>query len=147
MKYLKTFNESASLDSVIEKVMKICHEYTQKWGDCYKVNSTAAFWLNKNINEWRYRIYQVEAHLDCEIYDDDIVGYTDEPLHVVVVDSFTGGIEKYKDMGFYPDDNSKWYDFSNVFTGDRECEIEYLVYTDELGGEIDEKLLELLKLL
>ena len=148
MKYLKLFkifeSENMDINNLINKVLNVCHNYPQKWGDCYKVNSTEAKWLNNKIGGYRFRIFQVEANLDREIYDDDIIAYTDEPQHIIVVDSYINGKE-YKGDRFHPDENSKYYDFSNVFVDDgkhdRECEILSITYIDELNGEIDNDLL------
>jgi len=140
MRYIKYFESNFDLDNLISIAKNVCDNYPQEWGDCYKINSTVAYWINKNLGEWRMRIYQVRAELDCEIYDDEETGYTDEPYHVIVVDGHSKS-DLSENGNFHPDRESKWYDFSNVFVGEREAEIVDIIYESELGGEVDDDLL------
>jgi len=120
---------STKVQHLIDKAMEITRNYPQKWGDCYKINSTAAYWLNKKLPEynWRFQIWQVKAHLDGEIEDvvDGEKIMTDEPDHILVYDVMT----------------DKYLDFSTVLD-----DVEVLEYEkiDDMNGQEDRKLMRLL---
>jgi hypothetical protein len=114
---------------LVNCAMEVTKSYPQKWGDCYKINSTAAYWLNSKMPKynWRFEIWQVKAHLDGEIEDtiDNEKVMTNEPDHVVVYDTIA----------------HEYYDFSTVLEDFQVFRYEFL---DRLNGQEDKKLMSLL---
>lgn len=123
-------DKSDTLEQLIAIAEKVCSEYPQKWGDCYKVNSTVAYWINDILKYFCARIWQVKVSLDREIYDDRDTGYSDSVYHVMLSFDLSDDWPEFETL----------YDFSDVFTGDREAEIIDGEVIDDLGGTQDKKL-------
>lgn len=135
-----TFNKLVSI------AYKITNNYPQKWGDCYVVNSTVAIWINIVLGKKVLWVWQVKAHIDREIKDiyDEGERYTSEPDHIICTKGERIAVDKkgyWKEVGI---EDKGVFDFSNVFVDDKEAEIEYITFEDELGGQIDGKLMKLL---
>jgi hypothetical protein len=140
---------SKKLDCALDIANRITRDYPQKWGDCYKVNSTVKYFLNKHFDGYPFaRLWQITAELDREIPDsigpNDEEMLTDEVSHVVLT---VGKISKGAMLAIGMQDEVPDYeDFSRVFKGEHAAEITSVRIDDELGGsEPDRTLLAALE--
>lgn len=91
---------SNDIHEYIEHAETVCYKYPQKWGDCHKINSTVAAWLNEKTGSSRFKAIQIKAFLEGEVDDDGKM--TDSPHHVVVYDTETKEIKDYSMTLDYP---------------------------------------------
>ena len=125
------------LELLIEISKGVCDNYPQRWGDCYKVNSTVAYFINRHMKEVVAKIWQVVVDTEDRIYDDEEVGYTNEVYHVMLTFN-------YNDDEYYPEFDDL-VDFSNVFVGKRETSYYDGKVVDDLNGQENKKLMKLLE--
>lgn len=125
-------------DKYIHIAHNVTNKYTQKWGDCYTVNSTVAYWLRKH--GFPVRILQIFGEFDKEIYDSEM-GWTTRDAHVVVWYAETD-IPEFDD-GDVSIDWEDIEDFSSVLDEWGATMVSYDVQ-DDLGGEEDKILMNLL---
>lgn len=116
----------------VDIAMSVTRRYPQKWGDCYTVNTTVAYWLRKY--GFPVRVLQVMGEFDTEIEDPEL-GWTDRASHIVVWYTDT---EK--------DEYINWEDiedFSTVLNEWDATMVEF-AFDDDLGGKYDRILMKLL---